>query len=544
MALGTERTAAGIGQLLSHYALRAGLVVVVLFLLYGAVPGWRLPALLTLIAAGRSAFLAAEALRKRWQPEDWRRLHEAILAEARGLDRGALSAEAEAWGLPPEASADEVARAALDGRRRQYAEPRARRELTWEWLGLLTFSLLMPFAFMLFTREIVSLRSSQGVASIGFAAVCLALYAWPHRWTPSEGIEDRRSLYWALPFLPALILVYMGVVTHHPYLDFRRADRVELAAERVLSLENNVIAGAHADWVYAYARQLEEQGEPERAAELYRKCMELAPHATEPRQRLATLERHLNPGRARNAAAHVDPRSWARDQTPEALASWPFWTDDETSPELPRCRVDDGLREVPGTTVVIVVLGDVPAVLVDSVGDVLRTELALPVCRAEPALAMPDANRVRGVVFGRQWKTESLAEYFYRTHEPLPDAPLKYLLLTGGDIYSPGTNFLFSSTFSWGAVLSFARYGDLHEEWPSVRHRTAKQALGALIKSFDLPPSPDPRCVTSYSNGLPQFDAKGNRPNAETFRRFRERVDAQDERWRRYKERRARAGLP
>ncbi len=139
---------------------------------------------------------------------------------------------------------------------------------------------------------------------------------------------------------------------------------------------------------------------------------------------------------------------------------------------------------------------------------------------------------------GRQWSIEALVEAFFRWLQPVPDAPLKYLLVTAADIYGLKSNFVFSGTYPWGAVLSYARYGDAESDWETVRHRAAKQALGALLKSFDLPPASDPNCVTSYTNGLPQFDAKGNRPNTESFVTFRERVDAKDRRWRAFRARR------
>jgi predicted Zn-dependent protease len=170
--------------------------------------------------------------------------------------------------------------------------------------------------------------------------------------------------------------------------------------------------------------------------------------------------------------------------------------------------------------------------LVEAVGSVVREELGLPVCRVDEPVPLPDADRIRGLVFGRQWDVDHLVKYFQQRSQPLPRAPVKYLLLTGADIYSRDSNFVFSWSSTFGAVLSYARYGDPHSEWDLVRHRTAKQALGALVKTFGLPPAPDPNCVTSYSNGLPQFDAKGNRPSAETYRNLRARVDALDSIWR------------
>ena len=70
-----------------------------------------------------------------------------------------------------------------------------------------------------------------------------------------------------------------------------------------------------------------------------------------------------------------------------------------------------------------------------------------------------------------------------------------------------------------------AQEGDL------VRLRTAKQALCALLKSFKVPMSPDRNCVTSYTRNLDEFDAKGNRPNAETLTLFRQAVADMNAEW-------------
>ena len=132
-------------------------------------------------------------------------------------------------------------------------------------------------------------------------------------------------------------------------------------------------------------------------------------------------------------------------------------------------------------------------------------------------------------------RVDKLVDHFVSLSQPLPSAPLKYLLLTAVDIYREDSNFVFSTSAPFGSIVSYARYGDPESDWETLRHRTAKQALGALIKSFGVPPAPDPNCVTSYSNGIPQFDAKGNRPSADTYRRFRAIVEAGDVRWREWR---------
>jgi hypothetical protein len=527
-----ERTAQALGKFLSHYALQAGVIVLVLLVLFGSVPGGRLPLLLCLVVAGRSSLLVAEALRKRWNDQEWQARYAGSLADFRDAEPDDLSFEAEERGLEPDARPEDLARELVEAQRSQHAEPRSRRELLAEWIGLVALGLLFPFAFILFTRDIVSLRAGHGLVANAVAIVCFALYFWPHRWSPVEGIGERRSLWWVLPMVPALVLVYLGVVEHHAYLDPRRDDRVQLAAERVLELENNIIAGAHADWVFAYAAEVEARDEFAHAAALYRQGLQLAPGVAYARARLTALEGRFDPTRESAEAARVDPRPRALGLSAEEFAHLPLWDGERPLHTVPPCRVDASLESVPQTTVVIVPLDPVPTGLIEAVGHVLREELGLPSCRLPQPLPLPGADRIRGVVFGRQWNVVALAQYFYERTQPLPRAPLKFLLLTSGDLYSDGTNFVFSSSGKFGAVLSYARYGDASTEWETLRRRTAKQALGALLKSFELPPAGDPNCVTSYSNGLPQFDAKGNRPNLDTFLKFRARVDAVDERWR------------
>jgi hypothetical protein len=68
-----------------------------------------------------------------------------------------------------------------------------------------------------------------------------------------------------------------------------------------------------------------------------------------------------------------------------------------------------------------------------------------------------------------------------------------------------------------------------------LRQRTAKQALCALLKSFNVPASTDRDDVTSYTRSLAEFDAKGNRPNAETLKLFRQAVADVNSRWQKHK---------
>lgn len=150
-------------------------------------------------------------------------------------------------------------------------------------------------------------------------------------------------------------------------------------------------------------------------------------------------------------------------------------------------------------------------------------------------MPLPDYTRKRGLAVAPQWDIGSLVGAFTNSVHNFPRAPIKYLLVTPVDIYIQDVNYVFSSSDNWGAVLSFARYGGPGVSDAQVRQRTAKQALGALLKSFGVPASTDRDCVTSYTRDLAEFDAKGNRPDAETMKLFQHALADLNQKWRIYK---------
>lgn len=68
-----------------------------------------------------------------------------------------------------------------------------------------------------------------------------------------------------------------------------------------------------------------------------------------------------------------------------------------------------------------------------------------------------------------------------------------------------------------------------------VAERTAKQAMAAILKAFAVPAASDPSCVTSYTNGLDQFDRKGSRPNARSSAIFKSNLSRMRSEWQRFK---------
>src|SRR5262249_14921683 len=115
---------------------------------------------------------------------------------------------------------------------------------------------------------------------------------------------------------------------------------------------------------------------------------------------------------------------------------------------------------------------------------------------------------------------------------PLPQAPIRFVLLTSADLYDGVANFVFAVSYlNWGALVSTARFGDPARDQRRVMHRVAKQSLASLMKALGVPASSDINCVTSYPGSLDEFDVKGNRPNAESLAIFRENLRRLDEQW-------------
>lgn len=526
-----ERIAGVLEARLASRAFYLGVIAVLLLVLFGAVPAGRVGWLLLLFVTARGVGLMREGLRRPMTETQWAQYYEIQLERCRGLEPEARNQVAAELGADPRATPEQLARILVDAQRLVYQPPRPLRELVCEAVGLLGFGLLIPFVVALYTREIVSFRSSESYAALGAAALCVALYVWPHRWNPSEHLGERQALWWTLPVAPALVLGYLGITADHTYLDPRRADRLELRAERVLALRNNVVAGAHADWVFDFARELERRGDWERAIAYYEKGVALAPWSEAAHDRLAALTRQVDPGA--RASVPADPRPRASNLTPDEFAHLAFWGDGSPLRPPPTCTDRSQPAKISETTVVLLRIGEVPASITDAIGHVVREELGLPVCVSPGAFPLPSPTRIRGLVFGRQWSNQALVDVVSPTIlEKSAAAPFKFLAITAVDIYSEGSNFVYSSTYPWGTLLSYARYGDLESEPDAVRHYAAKQALGALVKSFGVPTSPDPNCVTSYANGPEQFARKGNRPTAASFMLFRQRVDAIDARWR------------
>lgn len=215
-----------------------------------------------------------------------------------------------------------------------------------------------------------------------------------------------------------------------------------------------------------------------------------------------------------------------------AEAQRPYWTRGETLMAPPRCALDRSLAGAGSTIIVLVPVGEVPEALLGAMGHVLQRELSLPACISSTAVALPPPTRTGDRPVGEQWHADELVKAFGRVAPHRADTPAAFVLVTPADIYKADVHFLFSQSYPWGGVVvSFARFGDPRGEEAVVAHRSAKAALGALVKGFDVPASSDPNCVTSYTRTLPEFDAKGNRPSPDTMARFRTALQRRDNAW-------------
>jgi predicted Zn-dependent protease len=510
-------------RLLYKYLLHAIFFLLLALVLYGVFSGTRLASILILFVAARFLSLIAEAFRK---PPTSVQLETMVNNLTRSYEKLSPQKRTRLAALfkldLKDPAAHDLAQARVNQIASRYVPPRPKRELVAEALGVIAFVILIPLATALYSRGFFSLRMRQGWEGAAVVAVCVGLYAFPYwRWKSPDHSEIR-TWWWALPFILGFFAVSHAVETRHPYLNPFNPDRNRLAAKRVLALKNNIVASYHADWVLRYARELDKQGQTEQAIHFYHETLRLNPDNREAAMRVKQLE-----GQASGVIAQNQARP------PDAAA--PYWTADKPIVPQPRRVIDSQLENVEGCTVVVVPVGDVPDVLLDSVGYVIHNELNLPVYISPDVVPLPSHTRVRGLATGPQWNEATIVKSFTNTFT-FPRAPIKYLLVTTADIYiSDDENFVFSTTYKWGGLVSSARFSLPPANDSLIRHRVAKQSLCALLKSFGIPQSADRNCVTSYTSDLQEFDAKGNRPDAETIKLFQQGVASINGGWQRHK---------
>ncbi len=504
--------------LVRHQLLQSVLGVLLGLVLFGRSSAEGLFGILVFFAVLSVIRLAAEWFTKPHSLAYWEIRQQEWTAGFAALAPEAREAVADGLSLDPEASVEEVVRARLRKEIAAHPPLRHKVEIGAELAGVFGYLILLPPVIALYANDFYSPRMRHGWAGAAVVVLASALYLWPRVWKKPPLLSARRILWWTVPLFPLLLAFAMALELEHPYLNPLRDDRVKLAADRVLALRDNILAGAYVDWVMNYARALDGRGDGAQAARYYRAALRLNPSDEEAEARLAALE----PGSATPGIV----------LTPRPSPTAPFWSAGQRLASAPRTKLDASLAEVERCTVVLVPVGAVPDHLLDAVAFTIEQELQLPVKVCSTAVPLPPHTRVLGLLTDAQWDVTSIAQALVAANSPWPQGPVRYVVLTPADIYLNDSNFAFSGSYEWGAVVSFARFG---APFPGslCEHRIAKQSLGALLKGFGLPPSLDRDCVTSYTRSLDEFDRKGNRPNAATLAEFQRNLAGLNESWRR-----------
>jgi predicted Zn-dependent protease len=387
--------------------------------------------------------------------------------------------------------------------------PRSGFELLVETAGLIALAIMLPLSYGLLTEPFFSVGLPWGWLALIVILLGWFFYFLPHLLWQNQ--SQLRITWWALTFALLTVASAYLIETRHPYLKPWEPDRLAIATERVLNLDSIVLAGRHANWVLAYAESLDAMDEREAAAQYYEHALRLNAGLDSARERLVEWG-YLEDFNA-SARASSDNRA-SRAATP-----------------IERVTINSDLERVREMTVVLVPVGEVGSEVLESIADAIRLQLDLPVKIADVSIDLPSHDRRRGLAVGRQWRFSTIAGSFVESISEWPAAPIKYIVVTPVDIYGPNTNFVFSVSFDWGAVLSLDRFGNPDKPDPLLKERAAKQSLSALIKSFPIPPSTSRQCVTSYTRSLAEFDAKGDAPAADTMEHFHQQVSLINRDW-------------
>jgi len=494
------------------------LIALICLVLYGVTPDGFLLLLLVLFVVLKTFQLLHEGLFK--TTPDWSSNYQELLDYLRELSPQRLADQRLKLGLPTHSSATQITDALLEKIKSETPNPRSWNEISSEFFGLVSLALLLPVNIDLYTQEFVSPMAGYSYLASGIVFVCIGFYWLPKVYFSSA---KARMFYWSTPLLPALFFAGYGASVKHPYLNPFNPNQNRLKAEKIISLQDNVEAASHWYWLYDYAIQAQQQGHINEAVEVYRYIQTLVPNNPQVRQQLALI--HADQG---ITGTDAQENNQARNR-----AFSPLWTEGQLPEPLSECSINETLQLLNQTTIVIVPVGSIPRETINITGQVLLNELGIPVCISKKSLQLPEYDRFRGLVFGKQWHVDSLIKAFQESFNLSPPNPALYLILTDQDIYINNSNFVFSQNNPWGAILSSRRFDE--GDRLLMLQRTAKQALGTLSKVLGAHPSPDRYCVTSYTASLEEFDTKGNRPNLQTLAVIRSFLEKRDREWRQMK---------
>ncbi|SKB05125.1 Predicted Zn-dependent protease [Prosthecobacter debontii] len=487
----------------------------VVAILYGVVPShafltaWGGFLLLRLLA------LVGEFRSRVHSPLKWKEWEQQAIHYYQSLSEEELAEEALYQGLSPTATPEELAAQQIERNRRTLPVRRPSKVILAEAFGLLGFGVLLPILILLSTHEFVALHRNRGWTEALILVGCLALYAWPWIWEKSHRAQRQATFWWALPVPPLAGMLVFIVMQDHAYLNPWNPEHKRLAAERVLSITDNVVAGEFSDAVQDYAEQLDGEGKSQEALRMAQEALRL----------------NAENNRAYEMVSRLDSSSILISSGTKEAANLPYWQSSAEIPEVRTCKLDSSLNSVAVLTVILVRLGDVPEPLLKAVGYVIEQETGMPVLLSDQVVPLPEHTRRRGLLGEVQWDVNVMLPALQRTVHDSPRAPLRYLLITAADIYMGDANYVFSCSSNFGGVVSYARYLDISDGEEALRFRLAKQSLGCIIKSLGISTSPDRACVTSYTRSVPEFDRKGNRPNALTAKLMQGVIQRTNQEW-------------
>lgn len=392
--------------------------------------------------------------------------------------------------------------------RAAWIAPRPVWDLIAECVGLAGYLIILPITLFLWRDDFFSFRRYSSWMDISVLLGSALLYGAPHwrSFRQSSWTLLRRMWWWA----PALVLVLITpqlVSEKHPYLNPFQPDRQRLAAEKIMSLRDNILAESHADWLTDYAQALASKGEKAEAIRVCEHALRLRPGMPQAERLLAQLGASPIPSKPLIA--------------PDA----PYFPSDSALPSATRTAIGPGLETVSGCTLVLISMGNLSDDVMDYVAAVLHRECGISVLVYERAIPLPEHTRRRGLIGGAQWSYESLVNALQQElGNRWPRAPIRYLVLTSADLYLGDANFVFSGSAEWGGIVAAGQFLNADKEAGLLKHRLAKQSLSALIKSVGVAPSGDRRCVTSYPANVRELDEKGNRPLPSTLEAFQNKV--------------------
>lgn len=433
----------------------------------------------------------------------WQNLRQAMIQRQKALLEASTETQAEAASKIDDEADDHLAIL-----KKHYQPPRPRDVLMAEALALPVFLLALPVLMLMTASDFFTFSRGFRWQDMMAVASCAVLFALPHLRFFRAVPAFVTKAWWLAPVFLVPLAILGLVRDKHPYWNPFHPDQHRLAAEKVLSLQDWVLAADHAEWLLTHAEDLAGQGKTTEAKELCAKAMQMQPSSARGSRLLVRLG-----GKLPDAAPENDPLS-------------PYLPDGTPIPRAERCLLETAHGTLPDCTIVLVPVGDVPEQDLDFVAEVLRRETGMPAKVYEKKLPLPEPTRKPGLLSSPQWHLDSIVM------SVLPEingrrvrGPLKILVVTSADIYRESANYIFAAGYPWGGVISEARFTFGGNPW-LTRHRLAKQCYSILIKSFDIAPSTDQRCVTSYPNGLAAFDAKGNRPLPEVRQQFLEKLAA------------------